>query len=108
MSMLNFYRRAIALRRASPALLDGSYTAIGNDPYVFAYRRRTPEQTMIIALNMSSEARLLDLDASDVGGQDVMLREVISNQRAVPKPVPLIGHVTLAPFEAAAFEVVRQ
>jgi alpha-glucosidase len=108
MSVLNFYKRAIALRRASPALLDGSYTAIGNDPHVFAYRRRTPDQTMIIALNMSGEARLLDLDASDVGGQDVVLREVISNQRAVPKSAPLIGHVTLGPYEAAAFEAVRQ
>ena len=108
MSVLNFYRRAIALRRASPALLDGNYRAIGNDPNVFAYRRRAPGQTMIVALNMSSEPRLLDLDASDVGGQDVALQEVISNQRVVPKPTPLIGHVTLAPFEAAAFEVVHQ
>jgi glycosidase len=108
MSVLNFYKRAIALRRASPALLDGSYTAIGNDPHVFAYRRGAPGQTMIVALNMSSEPRLLDLDASDVGGQDIVLREVISNQRAEPKQAPLIGHVTLAPFEAAAYEAVRQ
>ena len=57
---------------------------------------------------MSGQARLLDLDASDVGGQDVALREMISNDETVPKPTPLIGHVTLAPFEAAAFEVVRQ
>ena len=108
MSILNFYKRAIALRRASPALLDGNYTAIGDDPKVFAYRRRSSDQTIIVALNMSGQARLLDLDASDVGGQDVALREMISNQRVVPKPMPLIGHVTLAPFEAAAFEVVRQ
>jgi alpha-glucosidase len=108
-SVLDFYKRAIALRRASPALLDGSYTAIGNDPYIFAYRRRAPGgQTMIVALNMSNAPRVLDLDASDVGGQDVVLREAISNQRAVPKTTPLIGHVTLAPFEAAAFEVARQ
>jgi alpha-glucosidase len=107
-SVLNFYKRAIALRRASPALLDGTYSAIGNDPNVFAYRRRAPGQTMIVALNMSNAPRVLDLDASDVGGQDVVLREAISNQRVVPKSAPLIGHVTLAPFEAAAFEVVRQ
>jgi alpha-glucosidase len=109
-SVFNFYKRAIALRRASPALLDGSYTAIGNDPHIFAYRRRAPGggQTMIVALNMSNTPQVLDLDASDVGGQDVMLREAISNQRVEPKSAPIIGHVTLAPFEAAAFEVVRQ
>jgi alpha-glucosidase len=107
-SVLEFYKRAIALRRASPALLDGSYTAIGNDPHVFAYRRRASGQTMIVALNMSNAPQVLDLDASDVGGQDVMLREAISNQRVEPKSAPIIGHLTLAPFEAAAFEVVHQ
>jgi alpha-glucosidase len=108
MSILNFYKRAIALRRGSSALLDGNYTAIGDDPNVFAYRRRAADQTIIVALNMSGQARQLDLDASDVGGQGVALREVISNQRVVPKSAPLIGPITLAPFEAAAFEVVRQ
>ncbi|MFL5607311.1 MAG: alpha-amylase family glycosyl hydrolase, partial [Gemmatimonadaceae bacterium] len=88
-SVLSFYRRAIALRRASPALRDGSYTAIGNDPNVFAYRRRVAGQTMIVALNMSNAPRALDLDASDVGGQDVVLREAISNQRVVPRSTSL-------------------
>jgi len=75
---------------------------------VFAYRRRAPAQTMIIALNMSNTPRVLALDATDIGGQDRVLREAISNQRAEPRLSPVIGHVTLAPFEAVAFEVVRQ
>jgi alpha-glucosidase len=107
-SVLNFYKRAIRLRRASPALLEGDYKAIGDDPHVFAYRRRAPGQTMIVALNMSDAPRVLALDASELGGQDRVLREAITNRRPVTREAPVIGHVTLAPFEAVAFEVVRQ
>jgi alpha-glucosidase len=41
-SLLNFYKRLIALRRRSPALLDGDYEAVGDDPHVYAYLRRAP------------------------------------------------------------------
>src|SRR5215207_2593916 len=63
-SLLNFYKRLITLRRASPALLDGDYAAVGNDPHVYAYVRRTPGQRMLVALNMSGESRALPLYAA--------------------------------------------
>jgi alpha-glucosidase len=100
-SILNFYKRAIRLRRQSPALLDGDYTPIGNDPHIFAYRRRSPQQTIVVALNMSGEGRKLKLDEAG------RLREVLSNllQKGA-RPVEG-GEVNLAPYEAVVLEVIR-
>jgi alpha-glucosidase len=99
-SILNFYKRALALRRQSPALLDGDYASVGRDPHVFAYRRRSLSQTMIVALNMSGETRKLN-----VGGA-VRLREVLSNLRRGERAIEG-GEVTLAPYEAVVLEAMR-
>jgi alpha-glucosidase len=104
-SVLNFYKQAIRLRRASPALLDGDYTAIGDDPNVYAYRRRTPSQTMIVALNMSNEPRTIKLSGDELGGEGRKMRLAISNQRPDAKGTIEAGQVTLAPYEATVFEV---
>jgi alpha-glucosidase len=53
-SILDFYKRAIRLRRTSPALRRGAYASLGTDPQVFAYRRSAASQTMVVALNMSA------------------------------------------------------
>ena len=60
-SVLNYYKRMIALRRASPALLNGDYTPLGEDLHVFAYRRHAEGQTYVVALNMSAEERKVSL-----------------------------------------------
>ena len=103
-SILNFYKQAIRLRRASPALLDGVYAAVGDDPYVFAYRRHAPKQTMIVALNMSNEPRKLKLSPQELGGEGKRLRVAISNLTRAAQAV-VEGEVTLAPYEAAVFAV---
>jgi alpha-glucosidase len=104
-SVLNFYKQAIRLRRASPALLDGEYSAIGEDPNVFAYRRQTPNQTMVVALNMSAEPQTLKLNAEDLGGEGKKLRVAISNLTRSERQIVDIGQVTLGPYEAIALEV---
>ena len=60
-SVLSYYKRMIALRRASTALLNGDYTSLGDDPHVFAYRRHAEGHTYVIALNMSAEERKVSL-----------------------------------------------
>ncbi|HYE64788.1 MAG TPA: alpha-glucosidase [Pyrinomonadaceae bacterium] len=101
-SILNFYQRAIRLRRSSPALLDGDYMSVGSDPHVFAYRRRTPTQTMIIALNMSGESRRLRL-GKDAPGEAARLRVVLSNQ-AGSENKEVKEELSLAPYEAVIIE----
>ena len=107
-SVLNFYKQAMRLRRASPALVDGDYTAIGDDPHVYAYRRRTPRHTMIVALNMSNQPRTLKLSAKDLGGEGKRLRVAISNLTHDRQQTVDAGQVTLAPYESAAFEVTEK
>jgi alpha-glucosidase len=101
-SILNFYRQLIRLRRRSPALLDGNYSSMGTDPHIFAYRRRTSNQTMFIALNMSKESRSLQLDKSALDGATT-LRVVLSNKRT-PERETVRDALQLAPFEAVILE----
>jgi len=54
-SMLSLYRALIALRRRSPALLDGRQTLVDAGPGVLAYRRETAEQRLLVALNFTPD-----------------------------------------------------
>ena len=102
-SLLGFYRRMIALRRASPALLDGDYTAVGDDPHVYAYLRRSPRQRMLVALNMSAESRTLSLDTAAVG-RAAGGRLRLSSRRGAPQTFDGRS-LQLAPFEAVVLEL---
>ncbi len=54
-SVFHFYRRLIALRRESPALLRGRWLPmIARPTRVFAYLRECEEQTMLVALNFTN------------------------------------------------------
>ena len=102
-SLLNFYRRLIALRRRSPALLDGDYASLGDDPHVFAYRRRVPGQTIVVALNMSGASRSFSLP-SPRASAPLRFNVVLSNQ---PRAARSDGaaELSLAPYEAVVLEV---
>ncbi len=103
-SILSFFKRAMRLRRESPALLDGDYQALGDDPRIFAYQRRTADQTMIVLLNMSGSRSTPRLDPMRWGGRE-QLKLRISN---VPRPAGEVVNArwfSLAPYEAAVFEV---
>jgi alpha-glucosidase len=98
-SLLNFYKRLIALRRRSPALLDGSYTAIGEDPHVYAYRRAAPGQTAVVALNMSAERRAFKLPPP-AGSKPSAYSVALSSRPAHGHGRAVSGELSLAPFEA--------
>jgi len=102
-SILNLYRRLIALRRSSPALLHGDYTTIGDDEHIFAYRRRTPDQTVIVALNMSDADKVLRVDEDATNGA-TDLRFMLSTTRTEWQPMTA-SDIRLAPYEALILEV---
>jgi len=61
-STLQFYRRLLATRRASPALRWGEYQPLTSAPdEVLAYRRSLADEHMLIALNFGGDARTLPL-----------------------------------------------
>lgn len=57
-SILSYYRRLLALRHTSRALLDGDYVALNeDDARVLCYARTHERQTVLVALNMSGSAQ---------------------------------------------------
>ncbi|MFL6257751.1 MAG: alpha-glucosidase [Pyrinomonadaceae bacterium] len=91
-SLLSFYRRLTALRRRSPALLDGDYGSVNRDPNVFAYFRLARTQAALVALNMSGEPQTVP----NVSSKFRLALSSISGER--PR---LVGtELRLAPFEA--------
>jgi alpha-glucosidase len=67
-SILNFYRRVLALRHQDPALRDGDYVALNEtDPNVLSYLRRYKDETVLVVLNMSSTAQKVSFDLQAQG-----------------------------------------
>ena len=61
--LLDYVRRAIALRRGHPALCCGSYTRLHADNELVAYRRQAEDETLIVALNAGLGTQHLALPA---------------------------------------------
>jgi alpha-glucosidase len=60
-SMLNLYRRLLALRRSHPALSHGSYEPVERSGDLLMYRRVAPDQQVTVALNFSALPTLVPL-----------------------------------------------
>ncbi len=95
-SMLNFYRRLIAVRQATGALRLGDYAALApDDEPCLALLRSVPEETCLVALNFSSES----LTRSFSLGGPCRLETIFSSQMR-PGVEEDPGHLRLGPFEA--------
>jgi alpha-glucosidase len=64
-SILNWYKQLLALRRSSPALLDGDYVGLNEkDPNVLSYLRKTKTDAVIVVINMSAAPRTANFKLS--------------------------------------------
>jgi len=72
-SILNFYKRLLALRQGNPALRDGSYISLNpTDPNVLSFLRKTPSgDSVLVVLNMSAQTQRVafDLRAQNIAGK---------------------------------------
>jgi len=103
-SILNAYKRLLALRKTDPALRDGSYEAVNeNDPNVFTFLRRSGDETVLVTLNMSGKARTVAFHLAGKGVRGTSLMPLYSSP-ASNGPVRL-DHVELAPFAAVVGRV---
>jgi alpha-glucosidase len=67
-SLLNYYKKLISLRRSDPAMHTGEYIAVNTDDQnVLSYLRRSADETVLVALNMSASAQTLTYDLSSRG-----------------------------------------
>ena len=60
-SILNLYRRLIALRRSSPILTAGAYRPLAAQGDLLLYRREHPDGRVTVALNLGGEPLSLQL-----------------------------------------------
>lgn len=102
-SIYNTYKRLLALRRSEPALRVGEYEAIDeSNEHVFSYVRKSPDETIVVALNMSAQPRSVDLKAAGAKGE-VLYRSPLGKGGLAAETVSL-GRVELEPF---GFVVVK-
>jgi alpha-glucosidase len=105
-SVLSLYRRLIALRAVTPALQVGSLCqqpdAVGD---VVAYTRETPDQTILVVLNLDRAAVDWHLPDALAGGQWRLLLAT-DPARASDAPVTDGVTVTLVPDEGLILERV--
>jgi alpha-glucosidase len=91
-SMLNFTRKLIELRREKPALRCGDFTLLTEQPKdTLAYLRKTPEQTILVALNFKT--RPASVDNVPAGKWSTLLptnREVGSTSRLQLSPYEVL------------------
>ena len=67
-SVLNFYRRLLALRHTDSALVEGEYIALNeDDPNVISYLRRYKNEAVLVALNMSNTPHTVKFDFAREG-----------------------------------------
>jgi alpha-glucosidase len=95
-SVLSFYRRLLAVRRASPALHAGSFELVQTDrDDVLAYLRRADTQSALILLNFAARPETVVLPTGD---GEAAWRTALSTHRTMGGH--LGGSIELQPDEA--------
>ena len=93
-SILNFYKRVLALRHTSPSLLDGAYIPLNaDDPKVLSYLRSYKGKAVLVALNMSGSAQKVRFDLAAQGFAAAKLKPLIASQAEAAG-----AEVSLQPF----------
>ncbi len=106
-SILNLYRRLNTLRRSQPALRDGAYLALApEDENVLAYLRRTNDDAVLVALNMSAQPRTLR-PALAATGEKASSGKVLLGTRRSPGSSLALDAIALQPFEVVIADLVR-
>ncbi len=99
-SLLNFYRRLIAVRRATPALITGTYQPLHAQSEAYlAFLRQTADQTILVVLNFHENQ--LEIDFSNLTHQTASL---VFSSAAAERQLSLPA-LSMAPFEILIAEV---
>jgi len=71
-ALLTLYRRLIALRRATPALISGDYRALTVEGNMLSFIREHAGQRLLVALNLGSQAATLEAGSRTIQGNIVL------------------------------------
>ncbi len=106
-SMLNWYKRLIALRRSNPALFEGSMKMVDpSNENVLSFLRQGPpgKPSVLVALNFSAKPQVLKYDFVALGLTKGATSTLQTDDPDL-KRAPLTKPVTLAPFSTWIAEV---
>ena len=94
-SVLNHYRRLIALRRAEPVVVHGRYALVDGDPRLWVYRREAENCRLVVLCNFSTDrVPVTPMDGETLG------ERLIGNY---PEGAP---EADLQPYEARVHRLV--
>jgi alpha-glucosidase len=94
-SILNMYKKVLALRRTNVALLEGSYIALNQDDRnVMSYLRRYKDKAVLVVLNMSPAQQKATFDLAAQGFSSFALQPLVASAGASAKA----GEISLEPF----------
>ena len=101
-SVLNLYKKVLALRHTNVALLEGRYTALNEqDENVMSYLRNYKGKAVLVALNMSASPRKAIFNLVGQGFPAATLKPLIASSEASVKG----NEVSLEPFGLLIAEV---
>lgn len=96
-SILNFYKELIRLRRTEDALINGDYRAVDDDKEVLSYVRRGEKKSILVALNMTPETKVMKYDLKPFGINSNSATTLLASPRSKSSSASL-SHLTLPPF----------
>ncbi len=98
-SIFNAYKQLLALRKTDPALRDGSYEAVNeDDANVYAYLRKSGDEAVLVALNMSNKSRTVAFRLAAMGVKGKNATPLYSSTAAAG--ALRLDHIELPPFGA--------
>ncbi len=96
-SILNYYKKLIALRQRWSSLRKGKLTLLGEDPCVLAYLRQEQDEPIVVLLNMSEENSLFRGENFEPLSQKAW--KVLTSTHSVTRENLPTLRVNLKPFE---------
>jgi neopullulanase len=98
--LLAFVKRCIALRRTYRALRHGAYVRLYADNDLYVFGRKVADQVCVIALNVASDARVIDVPVKALGVSEGLLLDPGSEARW-PIAAGMLRELKLAPRSGA-------
>jgi len=104
-SILNFYKRLLALRHQEATLLEGEYVPLNeDDPNVLAYLRRYKDEAMLVVLNMSGSEQKVSFDLGRKGFSGPSAATMLTTLKSHP-PAADLSALSLGPFDVYVAKV---
>ena len=91
-SILNLYRALIKLRKETPALVSGAYVPIAAKGDLLLYKRRDGQGSILIALNLGSDAVSVRSDTIGLSGEILLSTGMDREGEAVGETLDLRGN----------------